>query len=114
MPTAPRMNFVQHQVLKQIVREAPVINGFSYPFLRLLVDKAREMARSGELTTRRTDGRGIECDFLTEKGAVFLDQVSRQIGGGWENFGWEMGQVVVPEQIHGMLGSAETLLAICE
>lgn len=42
--------------LRLAVREAPVINGFSYPFLRLMVSRLQELRHNNKLFSIDKDG----------------------------------------------------------
>ncbi len=57
--------------LKQLVTNAPVINGFSYPLLRLLVDRMRELRDSKKhLADART---------LTNEAAALVSHIASQL-----------------------------------
>ena len=60
------------------VRQTPVVSGFSYAFLRLLVDKAKVLKSSGNLhTTRPNTSTGRV--YLTPEGSSVLNHICNQI-----------------------------------
>ncbi len=95
--------------LKHQVRETLVINGFSYPFLRLLVSKARELYDTRKLILEdHRDGRIT----LTGVGLAILIQIEKQIMVDYGS--WGSGEVMTTEEVIRLIENAETFLAIFE
>ncbi|MBI2086901.1 MAG: hypothetical protein HYT69_01895 [Candidatus Zambryskibacteria bacterium] len=101
-------SLIQQQ--QKLIREAPVINGFSYPFLRLLVSRAKELEEEGELVERKYD----DLCLPTVAGAAILHQISQQTYGDLNSTNWS-GEVLINfRKVIGLLNAAEELLAIFE
>lgn len=61
--------------LKLQVREGGVINGFSYPYCRLLLDKLKQLREEGMLVVPQDDNK-----FLTKIGRMTAKALHDQLG----------------------------------
>ena len=95
--------------LRLQVREMPVINGFSYPFLRILVSKARELLETQKLVL---EDHGNGNVTLTGIGSVTLYQIEWQLLG--YSGSWDIQERIETEKVIRLIENAETFLAIFE
>lgn len=94
-------------VMQLHVQEAGVIDGFCYPYCRLLLHQALVLWNSGELVERR---QGYERPRVTDLGLSLLEQLANQTSASQLFYGSN----TTIEQIGPIITHSQKFLAIFE